>query len=268
MALIKHFQNLLLILMILLSGCFNRDKERRPENFIPPEKIIVIMTDLYIADGLLNNQSVRRVYEAKDSTENYIDIISSYGYTQQQLDASIAYLFANNPKRLEAVYDRVIANLLKMEADIMQERNVGVNTIQNYYTGQQTIRLPDNGITNKIEIDVEIDRPGIYRVKSRVLLYEDDQSIDPFMNLWYWYDDNTEDGHIERWDTLWLKDKGRSNLISYSSVMADTNATHIRGYLFNHVDQPGHWEKHATFSNIIISQADYDKAIPTIDTLR
>ena len=106
----------------------------------------------------------------------------------------------------------------------------------------------------KIEIDIPIEQAGEYALKTRVLLYEDDQSIKPFVNLYYWYADSTSQGHIEHWDTIWLKQSSRSELISLSKVMTDSSATHIKGYLFDHTDQPGHWEKHAQFSNISITR--------------
>jgi hypothetical protein len=253
MAPIKNFQLLFVIVVVLLTGCFDRKKDSRPEGFIAQEEVVKILTQLYIADGLLDLHPIRKEFEMKDSTQNYSDIIESHGYTKERFDNTISYLFANNPKKLEAIYDRVIANLSIMEADIMKERNGGDIGVKNYYTGIPSIRLPDDGVNTKLELDEMIDRPGEYELRTRVLIYDDDQSINPYINLWFWYDDNTVTGHIEPWDTVWLDTRGKSVLIAIKKEMADTNATHIRGFLFNHTEQSGHWEKHASFSGISIN---------------
>ncbi|MEZ5011775.1 MAG: DUF4296 domain-containing protein [Bacteroidales bacterium] len=254
---------LVMALMVPVAGCINREKVPKPDNMIPHEDLVSILTEMYIADGLLTNPVIRSVYENKDSIENYMDIYADHGYTTEDMDASLSYLFTGNPKKLEAVYDRVLANLSRMEADNLKEREIdSTNDIdRNYYTGKISIALPDQGITNKIEVDIPIDRPGSYVFKSRIVLYEDDQTIDPFVNLWYWYDDGTEEGHIEHWDTLWLKKTGRANLMTVTGVMTDSSATNIRGFLFDHTDQPGHWEKHALFSSISFTRVPDDSSL-------
>jgi len=252
MARIRSFI-ILLLLILAASGCADENKMRKPPNFVPPDKMTDILTDLYLADGLLNNPIIRKKYEYKDSTQNYIDIIESYGYTKSDFDESISYLFVANPQKLETVYEQVMANLSRIEADNLKDKEILPETKKEYYTGRSTISLPDYGITDRLELDIPIDRPGSYIVKARILIYEDDQSINPFINLWYWYDDSTDTGHTEPWDTLWLQKTGKSELITLSKVMIDSAATHIRGFLFNHTDQPGHWEKHAQYSGISIT---------------
>lgn len=256
MAPTKNIIMLILPLFIITAGCIEREKEPKPPRIIPQDKISQILTDLYMADGLLNQPQIRKEFDYKDSTENYMDIIESYGYTKEELDENISYLFVSNPKKLEAVYDRVLANLSRIEADNISELEKTTDEPREYYTGKSSISLPDNGITDKIEIDIPIDRPGQYIVKSRILIHTDDQSINPFINLWYWYEDSTETGHIEPWDTLWLNKTGKSELITLSKPMIDSSATNIRGFLFNHTDQQGHWEKHAQYSNISVTRTD------------
>lgn len=249
-------KNLLILLtvILLMTRCFAPGRTEKPEVIIPGETLTEILTDLYIADGLLNTQFIRKDYNDKDSTQNYMDIIETYGYSQSEFDAMISYLFISNPKKLEEIYSKVLANLSTMEADNLKGKAGKDDVNYNYYTGRPNISLPDRGITDKIEIDIPVEQPGEYILRTRALLYTDDQSINPFINLYYWYADTTSQGHIEQWDTIWLKKSGRSELITMSKVMIDSSATHIKGFLFDHTDQPGHWEKHAQFSNISITK--------------
>ena len=188
---ITRFIIILITLMLVTQGCRDESKVKKPSNYINTDQMAEILTDIYLADGLLNNPLIRKKYEYKDSTQNYMDIIESYGYTKSDFDESISYLFMSNPQKLEMVYDRVMANLSKIEADNLKNKEISPETNKEYYTGRTIISLPDFGITDRIQLDVPIDRPGEYMVKSRVLIYEDDQSINPYINLYYWYDDST-----------------------------------------------------------------------------
>jgi hypothetical protein len=252
------FGGFLLAFFLLVTGCHSIEKNPKPENMIPGDKLSSIFTKMYLADGLLTNPNIRDEFEYKDSVQNYMDIIESYGYTKNDFEETISYLFINNPKKLQAAYDKSLAELSRMDAELKKEKddNNKESALRNYYTGKPNISLPNDGVTNKIEVDIPIDRPGQYILKTRVLLYEDDQSIKPFINLWYWYDDGTPLGHIEPWDTLWLEKKSQSQLITHSKLMVDSLATNIRGFLFDHTDQPGHWEKHANFSNITFTWSE------------
>lgn len=260
MAMIRFYIILLPVILVTFS-CKNEGRVPKPENYVNPDQMAEILTNLYMADGLLNNPQVRKRFEYKDSTQNYIDIIESYGYNKDEFDASVSYLFLTNPQKLEAVYERVLANLSKIEADNLKDKEITAAINRDYYNGRSSISLPDFGITDRINLDVPIDKPGEYIVRVRILIYEDDQSINPFINLNYWYDDGTENGHSEPWDTIWLNKTGRSELITLSKIMADSSATHIRGPLFNHTDQSGHWEKHAQYSNFNITHNDREEII-------
>lgn len=254
---------LLIIIPLLTTGCFNREKEPKPSGMISRSDLTTILTEMYLADGLLNNPAVRKIHENKDSIENYMDIITLHGFTKSQFDVTVEYLFLHKPKIMEEVYEDVLVNLSKLEADnqkAREEERTGNN--KNYYTGKNNYSLPNEGVNAKVELDIPLNIPGQYNLKARILLYEDDQSENPHISLWYWYDDGTEEGHIEPWDTIGLAKTGRSKLFTLSKEMEDTLATHLRGYLFNHTDKPGHWEKHGQISNISVTYIEKEKIIP------
>lgn len=253
---------LLIITPLLTTGCFNREKAPKPSGMISRSELTTILTEMYLADGLLNNPAIRKIHENKDSIENYMDIITLHGFTKNQFDETIEYLFLHKPKIMEEVYEDVLVNLSKLEADNQQareEERTGLN--KNLYTGKNNYSLPNEGVNARVELDIPLDKPGRYILKARILLYEDDQTENPHISLWYWYDDGTEEGHIEPWDTVGLAKTGRSKLFTLSKEMDDTLATHLRGYLFNHTDKQGHWEKHGQISNISLNYSEKEKII-------
>jgi hypothetical protein len=253
---------LLIITPLLTTGCFNREKEPKPSGLISRGDLTSILTEMYLADGLLNNPAIRKIHEHKDSTENYSDIITLHGYSKSDFDRSIEYLFLHKPKIMESIYEDVLANLSKLEADnqkAREEERTGIN--KNYYTGKNNYSLPNEGVNAKVELNIPLGDPGQYILKARILLYEDDQTDNPHISMWYWYDDGTPEGHIEPWDTVALSKTGKSRLITLSKVMEDTLATHLRGYLFNHTDKSGHWEKHGQISNISVTLIEKEKII-------
>lgn len=263
----RSLLNLGVILLILIplftTGCFDRGKAPKPRNMIPQEALTSILTEMYTADGLLNNPAVRKLYEHNDSIENYIDIIVHHGYTKKEFDVTIEYLFLHNPKKMKKAYETVLANLSRLEADnqkALERERSAIN--RNYYTGKNNYTLPNDGVTSKVELNIPIDKAGQYTLSARILLYKDDQSDNPHISLWYWYDDGTPEGHIEPWDTLSLRKTDRSNLCTLTKKMDDPLATHLKGYLFNHTNKPGHWEKHAQISNISVFLTDDERIIP------
>ena len=263
----RIFLNLVVTLLITVplftTGCFDRGRMPKPRNMIPQSALSSILTDMYIADGLLNNPAIRKLYEHNDSTENYSDIITHHGYTKEQFDLTIEYLFLQNPKKMKLLYESVLTNLSKLDAEnqkALEKERSAVN--KNYYAGKNNYSLPNDGVTSKVELNIPIDVPGLYVVKARILLYEDDQSDNPHISLWFWYDDGTAEGYIEPWDTIFLKKTGRSDLFTLEKEMNDPLITHLKGYLFNHTNKSGHWEKHAEISNISVTYILNDRIIP------
>jgi len=221
---------------------------------IPEEEMVDILSDLYLADGLLNYPPIRSDFSSKDSIENYVDVISKHGYTKEKVDKSIEYYFIDRPKRYASIYNRVIEKLSGMEADVIQQLSGEANLNRNLWNGERSYSLPDAGVSNPLAFSIETAGLGEYILRARITLYEDDQSIDPHIEVWFWYDDGTEEGKKIPWDKYELAKTGRPVTVTLRKALTDPKVTHIKGKLLNHTDQPGHWEKHAMVTNIVIQR--------------
>ncbi len=251
----KHIALIICLLLILVQSCNKTTKSgiHRSEA-IPENEMVAILIDLYMADGLLNYPPVRSDFSQKDSIENYIDVIKKHGYTKEKVDKSIEYYFIDKPKTYEAIYDRVIEKLSGMEADVIQQLSQDANLNRNLWNGERSYSLPDVGVSNPVEFSVETAGMGEYVIKARITLYEDDQSIDPHIQVYFWYDDGTEEGVKIPWDNYELVKSGKPLNVTLRKALTDPRVTHIKGKLLNHAEQPDHWEKHAMVTNIIINR--------------
>lgn len=251
----KHIILLCCLLITLMLSC---NKTRRSgidsSEVITEDEMVEILSDLYLTDGLLNYPPVRSEYSEKDSIETYIDVIREHGYTKEKVDKSMEYYFIDKPKKYAAIYDRVIEKLSGMEADLIQQLSKESQSNRNLWDGERTYSLPDAGVSNPIEFSVRTEGLGEYVIRFRLTLYEDDQSLDPYTDIWFWYDDGTEEGAKIPWDRYDLEKTGRPQMITLREALTDPRVTHIQGKLINHTEQQGHWEKHAIITNITINR--------------
>ena len=258
----KKIANIILLLAILVfvAACFRKEKARlsgrqaeKPENIIPPEKMTELFTELYLTDGLLNNPTIRDHYNERDSNLNYLDIIDSHGLTKPQVDDNIEYYFINKPKKFEAIFDKVLANLSAMQAENMQKKEVRDRANANLWEGKASYNMPDDGINYPVDFKIPLRGPGEYILKSRVVAYGDDQTIEPRATIFFWKTDSTENGIREYWDTHFYEKNGKSEMVTMSRHLSDTSFTHLSGWLYNYTSQPGHWEMHSRISSIILT---------------
>jgi len=257
----KHIVLTLTLLLTVVPSCNKTTKSGIPKSeVIPEDEMVEILGDLYLTDGLLNYPPIRTDFSKKDSVENYVDVIRKHGYTKEKVDKSIEYYFIDKPKKYSSIYDRVIEKLSGMEADVIRQLSQEANLNRNLWNGERSYSLPDVGVSNPVEFSVETAGLGEYVLKARITLYKDDQSIDPHIAVWFWYDDGTEEGMKIPWDKYELAKTGKPVTVTLRKALTDPKVTHIRGRLLNHDEQPGHWEKHAMVTNITIN-----RTVETID---
>lgn len=105
------------IIVVFISSCSKEFKT--PEHVIPCDKMVNIITDIHIIDGLFTVNKVRRKY-AKDSIEYYNAIFTNYGYTRSDFDTSINF-YSKNIDEYDKIYEEVLNRLNEMETIIKKE---------------------------------------------------------------------------------------------------------------------------------------------------
>lgn len=251
---------LLVMSLLLVTSCnkTNRSGVKHSE-VIPPEKMTELLTDLYLADGLMNYPPIRSDYSENDSIESYIDVIDSHGFTKEKADKSMRYYFIDKPDKYEEIYDNVIENLSGMEAELMQKMANRTDPDRELWNGERSYSLPDAGVNNPLSFSIRTEGLGEYILRARITVYQDDQSIDPHALVWFWFDDGSEEGKKIMWDKKELKKNSRPETINMREKLDDPRVTHIKGRLLNHDPQTGHWEKHAIVTNISLKRIDEEE---------
>ena len=85
---------LILILVILLTnGCSNRKNKLDHNQMIPEKELISILTEVYIADGLLSIPKIHYMFSSLDSLSSYFQIIENHGYSKETMDKTMKYYF-------------------------------------------------------------------------------------------------------------------------------------------------------------------------------
>jgi hypothetical protein len=240
---------LILIAFSLLLAC---NREVKEEKLIPVDDLVDLLTEMYIADGLLSIPPIRAIYSYKDSTSNYIDIIKRHGYTKTRMDKTIKYYFENKPKKLENIYDQVLTRLNEKQALLEKEEIPGPDMLANFWKGKTQIEVPESGIMDSAWFSIPIRDTGSYTLEFTAQLYADDQSLNPRVTVYFWHSDSTGKGFRIYWPEVKLQTGGRRQNYSLTKRNSDTTITHISGLLLDCDPQKGRWVKHAKIENIVL----------------
>jgi hypothetical protein len=138
-----------------------------------------------------------------------------------------------------------------MEADLAKaEQEESQRTV--IFQDKVVHRLPADDSTGKIPFDVLLTGPGEYKITARVLLQRTDQSVNPHITAYYWYDDGTEAGTRDYFKPVRLKKTDRPNIYSVSKKLTNTKFTNLRGYILDHDNADTNFVKHAVVMEITV----------------
>jgi hypothetical protein len=111
-ATMKHL--LFIIILLSLSGC-GGIKDNKPADLIPEEKMIEILTDIHIADAVVEQKYTTQKPDLPLTNALYTRIYKNYGITAARYKSSYKYYEAH-PALMDKIYTQVITELSKKEA--------------------------------------------------------------------------------------------------------------------------------------------------------
>lgn len=111
----KYF---LSFIAVLLFAC---SETSTPDYVIPKEKMIDIIVDIHLTDGMFTLQPVRKEFVSKDNTNYYNFILENYGYTRKDFDTSVFY-YSENINEYNKIYIEVLNRLNELETEIKQQQ--------------------------------------------------------------------------------------------------------------------------------------------------
>ncbi len=115
---------LAILLFFMMVSC-------KVELGIPEKKMAAILTDFYMANGVVITQQISRSPDFLDSAQIYTPILKKHGYTIDEFKSSMD-LYMKNPRILENVYSDVLQQLTKLQnqfshvaaADLKKARHI------------------------------------------------------------------------------------------------------------------------------------------------
>ena len=244
-------------LMLMIVSCGNTENKKPSRKMrIPDDRLAAILTDTYLTAGIMDLFAMRDTWAQRDSIQNYIDVIESHGYTYEQFETTMRYYFMSKPRKLSRIYDRVTGNLLELETELMTQQSAVKPSEKNLWPGKPDYRLPEEFTRDPVWFDIPVDKPGEYILKADIRVFEDDKSLNPRVTVYFSYRDSAGEEKRDYWQEIFLVKDGQIHNIQIKHTLDTIPDARLRGWLLNHDNQLGKWEKHARRSNIRIVHAD------------
>jgi hypothetical protein len=235
----KNFKKILIILVISLAGlsCSSRKSDIDRSNIVPRDKLIEMITDLYLTDGLMVQPRVRDWYTLSDTLGAYKDVIESYGYTKEDFERTMRFYFIKKPKHLVRIYDQALAKLSEMESRTDQELFQLQAKIANIWNGKDLYAFPDP--SDSLTFDLRLPYPTTYAIHLTVTLYPGDNPVNPRMTAFTCHHDSLENGTRNYINTVNYISDGHSH--SYKFLIRDPQRNRLRfaGKLIDYDNDPG-----------------------------
>jgi hypothetical protein len=106
-----------LLVILALGSCYHTvpDPTFKMDLVIPADSMATLLTDLHIADGVINNTKLKDKTLKQLSTEYFSEILEKHGISRDAFDESMRY-YAYHTEELDKIYEKVIVNLSKIES--------------------------------------------------------------------------------------------------------------------------------------------------------
>jgi hypothetical protein len=245
---------LLAILFSLLCGsCSSRKNKLDHGDLIPEKELVSILTDVYIADGLLIIPKIHHLFFSLDSLSTYFYIIEKHGYSKETMDKTLKYYFIKKPKKLIEIYDQVLGILSEMESIVEREAALAEGRKENLWTGKEFYSFPTPAGTDSSQFDIKFKKPGLYTLSFSAALFPDDQSVNPRITVYLCHPDSIETGKRQYIETInYIKD-GQPHIYTLTLNVPKNRTLHFRGCFYDFDNHPDEWEKHVRIVNISLT---------------
>jgi hypothetical protein len=246
----------LLIITLIVLSCSGRKNRAEHKDLIPDKDLISVLTDVYMADGLLSLPKINRNYAGIDSVTAYKQVIERHGYTQAQFNRTVRFYFIKKPKKFIKIYDKVLGRLSEMESRMEKEHPFMKPDQSNMWLGRSNYMLPVSSAAENPEVNFQVPVSGFYTLKFTLTLYPDDRLIHPHLDLYIYSADSLETGQKHYFPSLsYIKD-GRPH--SYKSTLIIRNPgkrLFIKGWFIQRECLDPEADLNLSVENIILSRS-------------
>ncbi len=225
-------------LLILSCSCSSRRSKAGHKDIIPERDLIMILTDVHLADGLLNVGETRKLYSSDDDLSIYREIFEGYGYSEEIMDKTLRFYFMKRPKKLVRIYDRVLGRLSVMEARLEHETPLHAKRDESsLWDGESIYWLPPGRENDTAWFEFPIISPGRYTLTFHMTIYPDDETIDPVCGIFISPADTLQPEKRDYFATIpFLKD-GQTRYYRLTKRVTGDQPQMIKGWFVNYENQ-------------------------------
>ncbi len=108
----------LIFCLVFLTSCHSK-KAGVHYPVIPEDKFVKLLVDYHLAEGVSYSEYYRQKTKNRKQMNVNDTILKNYGYTRAIFDNSVLY-YSDDPEKFDAIYDKVIAILSRMQAQVQQ----------------------------------------------------------------------------------------------------------------------------------------------------
>ncbi len=105
----------LIILIIFFHYSCGQKKEVPPPYVIPKERLIFLLVDYHLAQGITNSYSFRERTKNIERINLCDSVIIAHGYTRAQFDSTLQY-YSARVEEFDRIYERVVTELNRLQA--------------------------------------------------------------------------------------------------------------------------------------------------------
>jgi hypothetical protein len=234
----------------MISSCQSRRSKVDSKHLIPEKELVPILTEIYLADGLVGMPRIIMKYAPIDSVSTYIHIIEKHGYTRAEMDKTLKYYFIKDPKKLIKIYDKVLGVLSEMESRVQKELSKSKPSLRGVWPGPDSYSFPDPSGKDSTDFDISLLKPGLYTLTANVTLFPDDQTVNPELTAFTCHPDSIQTGKRNYIEPIrYIKD-GFEHKYSVTFTVPVKTTLHLRGCLYDYANNPDNWDKHIIIQNI------------------
>ena len=238
----------ILLFFILFVSCNDRQEGQEDIHIIDKKTLENIIFDLHYYDAILRESPPDKRFHLSDSIDPSSLVFKKYEISKKQFDSTILY-YAESPEILDNIYDNVIDRLNILEVEV--EQNLLNNKKEiNLWPKKKRWTLPADGKKETIKFSIPLKGTGIYELSADIKIYDDDESQEPQMILYLWYDHKTKEGVSEQSYESKIEKNNQFTTYTLSVNRKNLKFTHLRGEILNHSQKSGEWEKHIEVKNI------------------
>lgn len=238
------------IILLITGSCTGRKKKTDNKNLIPEKELVPLLTDIYLADGLLTLPRIYSKYSALDSITTYYEIIQKHGYTKEMLDRTMKYYFIRNPKGLNKIYDQVLGILSKMESRLEKETLSLEARRLNLWKKNDSYYFPGDSDPDSARFDFGLIKSGFYTLSYTATVFPDDHSDEPRACAYLCSPDSIETGKRTYIKTIdYLKDGQPHTYVLVAKTPAGS-VSHLSGWFFDSENTAPKTYIHASIANI------------------